>query len=193
MKTKSNIILLTIIILIIGFNIFEVSQFKINNNKNIGITTHKLGYITCLSIEDNVKATISEGDSNLVKVSPEIEMFYSAGCLSIRGRGIANLTLQKNTLTALSLEKIASIEGVVGDSLQYIQSSGNSYAKIKGGVIDNLEINIKDNAKIKLNVKKIVNLTGKIRDVAVVKIYGKVDSSKIDNSAIKGKLEIIGK
>jgi hypothetical protein len=192
MKKKikiSNILLLGVVIYVFIVTAIEILNVK-NEVDNIGITKHTLNYIGCVSVEDNVELTLLQGDSNYVEVTPEIEMFYSSGCLSLYGRGSAFLTVEKNTIQELYGKNNAAIKGEPGDSLQFLQASDNSTIILQlKNTVKNLELNLLDNSTVKVFGKKINKIEATAKDYSLLKIIATVDTAETKEIK-KGKIFI---
>ena len=176
---KSNIILLAAVVYVFIITAFEVLNIQ-NDIDKIGITKHKLNYIGCISAEDNVQISLTQGDSNYVEVTPGIEMFYSSGCLSLYGKGSALLTVKRNTVQEIYGKNNAIIKGEPGKALEYIQGSDNSIIElmIPDKNLNKMELNFSDNSFVKLFTKKIEKVDATADNNAIIKIIAEVDTAQ---------------
>ncbi len=185
--TKSNILLAATVVFIFITVTISILQIQ-EESTTIGITVHPMKYIGCLSAEDNVSVAVVEGDSNKIEVTPDIEMFYSSGCLTVFGSGSAILTVEKNTIEMIVAKNNATIRGEPGDSVKTIQASDNSFVhmKIKHN-IPYMEISAKGNSIIKIDAPSLDSLYAEAIDRAMIKINAKVNKL---NQTLKNRARI---
>ena len=173
---KSNILIAAAILYI-----FTVATIKVFYRpfikEDIGITTHKLSYIGCVSAEDKINLEIVQGDTNKIDVTQDIEMFYSSGCLSLYGKGTARLTVERNTIQEIYAKNNAVITGETGDSIKFIQASEHTFLGMKlPEKLNELEMHFDGDVHGKFSGGEIKKLKIEAANTAVIKIFAKVDN-----------------
>ena len=188
MKTiysKSNILLALIILFVFVFATIKILQLK-KEKITVTNTTHSLNYINCIFVEDNVNLIVTEGDSNKIYVAPNIEMFYTSGCLTIYGKGNAILNVEKNTLEMIATKNNATVKVNTNASIKFLQAYDNSSMVINlKNKTNYIEITAKDNSIIKINAPLIDSLNINADNNALIKINSRVNKieKKLQNNA----------